>query len=143
TAENLKVMVGSAFPSESEKEVTSLSVRGRDLVTGLPQSIDITTEHVYEAIQESLMEVIMCIKMVLEKTPPELSGDIIEKGIVLTGGGAQLEGLERLVSQHTGVPAFIAEDPVSCVAKGAGKVLEHLDQLIPSLITRKRMAVMG
>lgn len=142
TAENLKVTVGSAYPSESEKEVKSLSIRGRDLMTGLPQSLEVTTDHVYKAIQESLFDLITCIKIVLEKTPPELSGDIIEKGIVLTGGGALMEGLDRLVSQQTGVPAYIADDPVACVAKGAGKVLEHLDVMIPSLITRKRMAAM-
>ncbi len=136
TAEALKVKVGSACP---QGEV-SMSIRGRDLVTGLPRSLEITTSHLSEAFEEPLEHIITCIKQVLEKTPPELAGDIINRGIVLTGGGALLHGLDDLISQETQVPAYIAEEPVGCVARGTGKVLERLDQMIPSLITKRKVA---
>ncbi len=139
TAEALKVNVGSAFPEEEEK---SMSIRGRDLVTGLPRSLEVNSYQVYRAVEEPLFVIIQCIKQVLEKTPPELSGDIIDKGIVLTGGGSLLHGLDRLLSVPTGVPVFLAEDPIACVDKGTGKVLEHLDLLIPSLISKRRVAAL-
>lgn len=139
TAEALKVEVGSAFPEDEEK---TMSIRGRDLVTGLPRSLEVNTQQVYSAVEEPLFVIVQCIKQVLEKTPPELSGDIIDKGIVLTGGGAILQGMDRLISEQTGVPVFLAEDPIACVAIGTGKVLEHLDQLVPSLINKRRAAAL-
>lgn len=137
TAELLKVEVGSADP---KLDVKSMTIRGRNLVTGLPQSLEVDTNDVFQAIEEPIMDVVYCIKQVLERTPPELSGDVIDKGIIMTGGGALLRGLDTLVTRETGVPVFIAEDPIACVARGTGKVLEHLDILTPSLISRRRVA---
>ena len=136
TAESLKVNVGSAWPEEEKV----MSVRGRDLVTGLPRSLDVNTTHVYNAVEEPIMNIAAAIKQVLETTPPELAGDIIERGIVLTGGGAILHGLDKLISQRPMVPVYVAEDPIACVAKGTGQVLKHLDKLTPSLISKRRVA---
>jgi rod shape-determining protein MreB len=138
SAEALKVQIGSANPGSRSLK---MEVRGRDLVNGLPRSLEVTTEHISEAIGESLWIIIQGVRQVLEKTPPELAGDIINKGIVLTGGGSLLDGLYKTVSQQTGVPAFLAEDPVGSVAKGTGKALENLDRLLPTLITSRNMSI--
>lgn len=136
SAEMLKIKVGSAFPSEA---VRAMEVRGRDLVNGLPRSLEVTAEQIREAISEPLWVIIKGVRQVLERTPPELSGDIIEKGIILTGGGALLDGIHKLIADQTGVPVYLAEDPVGCVAKGTGKVLEHLDRFADTLITNRNM----
>lgn len=136
SAEILKIKIGSAFPSES---VRTMEVRGRDLVNGLPRSLEVTTEQIREAISEPLWVVIQGVRQVLERTPPELSGDIIEKGIILTGGGALLDGIHLLIAEQTGVPVYLAEDPIGCVAKGTGKALEHLDRFAETLITSRNM----
>jgi len=137
SAEEMKIEIGSAFPgSRSLKS----QIRGRDLVSGLPRSLEVTTEQIAEATREPLLSIIHGIRQVLETTPPELSGDIIEKGIVITGGGAMLDGIHKLIAQETGVPAYLADDPVGSVAMGTGKALEYLDRLEGSLISNKNMS---
>lgn len=136
SAELLKIQVGSAFPGETEH---AMEVRGRDLVNGLPRSMEVTTDQIREAISEPLWVIIQGVRQVLERTPPELSGDVIEKGIILTGGGALLNGIHLLIAEETGVPVFLAEDPIGCVAKGTGKALEHLDRFAGTLITNRNM----
>ncbi len=137
TAEDLKIAVSSAYPGNRN---VSKAIRGRDLVSGLPRSIEFSTSMLMEAIEEPLSQVIRCVRQVLEKTPPELAGDIISNGIFLTGGGALLDGLSQRITKETEVPTFLAEDPVSCVARGTGKTLELLDQLSESLISSKKVA---
>ena len=122
TAEEIKIKVGSAFPLGTELR---MQVRGRDLLAGLPKTIEITSEEIREALAETLAQVVDKVKAVLEHTPPELSSDIIERGITLTGGGALLRGLDRLLSLATGIPVYVAEDPLSCVAIGTGRALEE------------------
>ncbi len=122
TAEEIKLKVGSAYPLEQE---LTLAVRGRDLVAGLPKTIEISSVEIREALQEPVLAIVEKVKRVLEQTPPELSSDIIERGIVLTGGGALLRGLDRLLSAATGIPVYVAEDPLSCVAIGTGRALEE------------------
>jgi rod shape-determining protein MreB len=135
TAEELKINVGTAFPKERNE---SMEIRGRNLVTGLPKNIIITSEETYKAMEEPIQAVIDCIFHVLENTPPELSADISERGIVMTGGGSLLNGLDKLISERTQIPVHVAEDAISCVAVGTGMALEHLDKLEPSLITYKK-----
>ena len=137
TAEDLKIAVSSAYPGNRN---VSKAIRGRDLVSGLPRSIEFSTPMLMEAIEEPLSQIIRCIRQVLEKTPPELAGDIISNGIFLTGGGALLDGLSQRITKETEVPTFLAEDPVSCVARGTGKTLELLDRLSESLISSKKVA---
>ena len=122
TAEEIKVKVGSAYPLEQE---LSLEVRGRDLVAGLPKTVQVTSVEVREALAEPVMAILEKVKRVLEQTPPELAADIIERGIVLTGGGALLRGFDRLLSAATNIPVYVAEDPLSCVAIGTGRALEE------------------
>lgn len=126
TAEEIKITVGSAFPKEQEQ---SMDIRGRDLVTGLPKTLKITSAEVMEALREPVNSIIESIKLTLEKTPPELAADIMDKGIMLTGGGALLDGLDSLVRQETGMPVRIADNPIDCVALGAGKVVEEIETL--------------
>ncbi|MBQ7090301.1 MAG: rod shape-determining protein [Clostridia bacterium] len=121
-AEEIKFEIGSAHPYDNEG---SMSVRGRDLITGLPKNIDISAAHIREALAESIQVVIDAIKQTLEDTPPELAADIIDHGITLTGGGAMLRGLDVLINKVTGMPVHIAEDPLDCVALGTGKSLEN------------------
>jgi len=122
TAEEIKFEIGSAHPYDNEG---TMSVRGRDLVTGLPKNIDISAAHIREALAESVQVVIDAIKQTLEDTPPELAADIIDHGITLTGGGAMLRGLDVLINKVTGMPVHIAENPLDCVALGTGKSLEN------------------
>lgn len=137
TAEALKIQVGTAFPGKRDLE---MEVRGRDMISGLPRSFMVRTGHVNEAIQEQLDDVIHCVRYILERTPPELSGDIIDHGIILTGGGAMLDGLDRLLAAETGVPVHLAEDPVACVAKGTGRALEQLEKMAHTLISPRKLA---
>jgi rod shape-determining protein MreB len=123
TAEEIKKKIGTVY-SGTKKE--KMEVKGRDLVTGLPHTITITSEEIEEALRESVYEIIRTAKLVLEQTPPELSADIIDKGIVITGGGAMLDGFDRLLSKELKVPVFIAESPLTCVAEGTGVMLENL-----------------
>ena len=126
TAENIKLEIGSAYPLEEER---TMDVKGRNLLNGLPENLTITSEEVREALAEPLEKVIEAIKITLERTPPELAADIITEGIMLTGGGALLRGLDILVHNETGMPVKIAESPLDCVAQGTGKVLENSDEL--------------
>ncbi|HEX6990136.1 MAG TPA: rod shape-determining protein, partial [Bacillota bacterium] len=126
TAEELKVQIGTAFPKRRNDE---WEIRGRDLVSGLPRNLTMTSVQVYEAMREPLAEIVAAVKSVLEQTPPELASDIIDKGIVLTGGGALLRDLDVLLSQETGVPVHVAERPLDCVALGTGVALMSLDRL--------------
>lgn len=123
TAEEIKIVIGSADPLG--KELTT-EIKGRDLINGLPKTIKITSEEVREALEEPVSAIVDAVKSVLERTPPELASDIIDRGIVMTGGGSLLRGLDKLLSKVTGIPVTIAEDPMSCVAIGTGKYLEIL-----------------
>jgi len=126
TAEQIKIEIGSAFPLEEELE---MEIKGRNLVDGLPKNIIVHSEEVREALQECLARITDAIKETLEKTAPELSADIIDNGIMLSGGGALLRGLDKLVQSETGIDVHIAENPLDCVAMGAGAVLDHFNQL--------------
>lgn len=128
SAEELKIHIGTAHLA-TQKERREMDVRGRDLVTGLPKTVTVTSEEIFEAIQEPLWQVVGAVKEVLERTPPELAADLVDKGIVMTGGGSLLHGLDRLLSEETGLPVYVAEDPISCVARGTGKALSMLDTL--------------
>lgn len=123
TAEEIKIKIGSAFPLEQE---SMMDVRGRDLVAGLPRTVQVSSEEIREALSEPITQIVERVKSVLEQTPPELSADIIERGIWLTGGGALLRGLDKLLSTATDIPVYVAEDPLSCVAIGTGRALEEL-----------------
>ncbi|MQL53331.1 MreB/Mrl family cell shape determining protein [Desulfofundulus thermobenzoicus] len=127
SGEEIKMAVGSADPECSPRQ--EMEIRGRDLVSGLPRAEVITTYQVHEAIAENLEAVVGAVKEVLEHTPPELAADIVDKGIVLTGGGALLHGIDTLLSRETGVPVYLAEDPLSCVALGTGRALTMLNVL--------------
>lgn len=130
TAENIKMELGSAYKYSDVEE--SMEIKGRDLVTGLPKNIEINDVEVREALKEPVAAIIDSIKLTLEKTPPELASDIMDKGIMLTGGGALLRGLDNLINIETHMPVHIAEAPLDCVALGAGKALEHFDKLSKS-----------
>lgn len=127
TAEEVKIQVGSAdLASNKERKI---SVRGRDLISGLPKNIEISSSEIYSAMKEPIANIIDAIKFTLEKTPPELASDVMEQGIMLTGGGAMLDGLDRLIRKETGMPVHIAENPLDCVAIGTGRALEDIDIL--------------
>jgi rod shape-determining protein MreB len=134
TSEEIKVKIGTALP---EKEAKIMEIRGRDLISGLPRTIKISSNEVSEAIHDILGEIIHVIKAVLRDTPPELSADIIDKGMVMSGGGSLLRNIAERISQETGVPCFLAEDPLLCVAKGTGVVLENLDVYKKSIMSKK------
>lgn len=126
TAEEIKIKIGSAYPLEDEM---TLEIKGRDLVAGLPKTITITSEEIREALQEPLRAILETVKMSLEKTPPELSADLISHGIVMAGGGSLLRGMDKLISEETGLPVHIADDPMTAVACGTGKVLDEMNYL--------------
>ncbi|MDO8743339.1 MAG: rod shape-determining protein [Candidatus Azambacteria bacterium] len=134
TAERIKIEIGSALPV---KEELFIGVRGRDILTGLPRSITIGTNEIVEAIAERLKEITQAVKLVLSQTPPELSADIMDKGIILSGGTALLRNFDELVVKVTGVPAYVAEEPLFCVAKGAGLVLENLELYKRSIMAKR------
>lgn len=125
TAENIKKQIGSAFPLAEE---LTMEVKGRDAVTGLPRTLVMDSTEIREAIQPVLMEILEAVKHTLDQTPPELAADLVDRGIVLTGGGALLKGLPQFLSYHTKVPVILAENPIACVALGAGKYLEEMDK---------------
>ncbi len=126
TAEEIKKSIGSAFPG---MEVREIEVKGRNLAEGIPRSFTISSNEVLEALTEPLNQIVQSVKNALEQTPPELGADIAERGLVLTGGGALLKGLDRLLAEETGLPVMIAEDPLTCVARGSGKALEMIGKL--------------
>ena len=136
TAEQIKIQIGCAMPLMTEM---SMEVRGRDLTDGLPRNVTVTSVQIEEAIKESVGKIVEVVKLTLEKTPPELASDIMEKGIVLAGGGALIKNLDKLLSIETGMPVYIAEEPLDCVVRGTGKTLEDLERLKTVLInSRKR-----
>lgn len=126
TAENVKIAIGSAYPVENEAQ---MEIKGRNLLNGLPENITVTSDEIREALAEPLSHVIEAIKVTLEKTPPELAADIIDQGITLAGGGALIRGLDKLINKETGMPVYVAETPLDCVADGTGKVLEDIEKL--------------
>jgi len=130
TAEDVKIQIGTALPLERELQ---MEVRGRDLIAGLPRTIPITSSEVMEAIESPLQQLVAAVRLVLEQTPPELSSDIIDKGMVMSGGGALLRNIDKLLTQVTGVPCHVAENPLNCVALGTGLALEHFDFFKKSL----------
>ncbi|MBM3250778.1 MAG: rod shape-determining protein [Candidatus Nealsonbacteria bacterium] len=134
TAEEIKIKIGTALP---EKEERKIEIRGRDLISGLPQNIKVSSNEVSSAISDRLGEIVRVVKMVLRDTPPELSADIMDKGMVLSGGGSLLKNIDELIAQATGVPCFVAEDPLLCVAKGTGVVIENLDIYKKSIMSKK------
>jgi rod shape-determining protein MreB len=134
SAEEIKIKVGTALP---QREIRYLEIQGRDLILGLPRNIRISNNEVCEAISDVLAEIIQAAKAVLAETPPELSADIMNKGIIMAGGGSLLPKINELVAQNTGVPCFIAEEPLFCVAKGTGVVLEHLDEYKKVIMSKK------
>ncbi|MDD5602966.1 MAG: rod shape-determining protein [Eubacteriales bacterium] len=136
TAEDIKITIGAAYPRA--KEVT-YEMKGRNLITGLPKNITVTSTEITEAIKETVNAIVDAIKLTLEKTPPELAADIMERGIMLTGGGALLSGLDKLISEETGMPVYIAEKPLDCVVMGAGKVLEEIETLKKVLISPRKL----
>jgi rod shape-determining protein MreB len=136
TAEQIKITIGSASPGANKE---SMDIRGRDLVTGLPKTISITANEINNALSEPVNNIVEAIKVTLEKTPPELAADIMDRGIVMTGGGSLLTGLDKRVNSETGMPVHIAEEPMNCVAMGTGKVLEELDLLKRVLISPKKV----
>ena len=125
TAEKIKKKIGSAYPGS---EVLELEFKGRNLAEGIPRSFTLTSNEVLEALQEPLSGIVHAMKKALEQTPPELGADVAERGIVLTGGGALLRDIDRLIEQETGLPVIIAQDPLTCVARGGGRALELMDQ---------------
>ena len=126
TAEKIKIEIGSAYPVGEDAE---MEIKGRNLLTGLPENITISAAEIREALSEPLSHIVEAIKVTLERTPPELSADIIDSGIMLAGGGAYLRGLDKLINEETGIPVYIAERPLDCVVDGTGKLLENIEEL--------------
>ncbi|MFZ5975732.1 MAG: rod shape-determining protein MreB [Bacillota bacterium] len=131
TAENMKIQIGSAYP---RKEPVYINVTGRSLVAGLPKEITVSSDEMIEALEEPLQSILEVVHSILERTPPELSADIAENGICMTGGGSLLYGLDRLLSEHTKIPCYVAEDAISCVAIGTGKALQNLSLYASSAV---------
>ncbi|MGD6831905.1 rod shape-determining protein [Sutcliffiella halmapala] len=126
TAENIKISIATVFPGSRNE---SIDIRGRDMVSGLPQTITVSSEEIEEALRESVQVIVQAAKSVLERTPPELSSDIIDRGVILTGGGALLHGMDQLLAEELKVPVLVAEQPMNCVAIGTGIMLDHIDRL--------------
>ena len=135
TAEQIKMEIGCAMPLMTE---TLMEIRGRDLTDGLPRNVKVSSVQIEEAMRESISKIVEIVKITLEKTPPELASDIMEKGIVLAGGGALIKNLDKLLSLETGMPVYIAEDPLDCVVRGTGKTLEYLERLKSVLINARK-----
>ena len=125
TAERIKLEIGTAYPGN---EVREIEVRGRNLAEGIPRSFSLNSNEILEALQEPLSGIVGAVKVALEQTPPELGSDVATRGIYLTGGGALLRDIDRLIAEETGLPVHIADDPLTCVARGGGMVLEMLDK---------------
>jgi rod shape-determining protein MreB len=130
TAENIKIDIGSAYP---EKEDAGLDVKGRDLVSGLPKTVRITASEIRAALQEPVTSIVEAVRSTLERCPPELAADLIDCGIMLAGGGALLRGIDRLITEETGLPVFVADDPLKAVANGTGVVLQEMDSMARAL----------
>ncbi|MDC0598742.1 rod shape-determining protein, partial [Gammaproteobacteria bacterium] len=132
TAERIKKEIGCAFPST---EIREIDVRGRNLAEGVPRSFTLNGDEILEALQEPLSSIVQAVKSALEQSPPELASDIAESGLVLTGGGALLRDLDKLLSEETGLPVIVADDPLSCVARGGGKAMDLMDAYDIDLLT--------
>src|SRR3954464_8557879 len=132
TAEDIKIAIASAYPGDWDEQRVTL--RGRDLLTGLPRSVEVNAEQIRDALEESTQQIVDTIKDTIEETPPELVADIMDQGIVLAGGGALLQGLDRRVSEATQMPVHVADDPLTCVARGTGRALEDLDAMERTLV---------
>ncbi|ABZ85260.1 cell shape determining protein, mreb/mrl family [Heliomicrobium modesticaldum Ice1] len=139
TSEEIKIRLGSAYLDRAEELLEAIDVRGRDLVSGLPKTVAVTADEIQKALSEPVAAIIDAIKVCLEKTPPELAADLMEHGIVMAGGGSLLRGLDRLVSLQTGMPVYLADEPLSAVALGTGRVLENIPALKRVLIPQKRL----
>lgn len=126
TAEEIKLTAGTAYPPETE---STMEVKGRDLVAGLPKTLTVTSEEVREALQEPITAIVDAIRITLEKCPPELSADLVDRGMIMAGGGSLLKGIDKLVAEQTGLPVHVADDPLSAVAEGTGVVLSELNFL--------------
>ena len=126
TAEMIKVEIGSAYPLEEEK---TLEIKGRDIVAGLPKTLTITSEEIRDALKEPVSQIVDAVRTTLDKCEPELAADLVDRGLVLSGGSSQLRGLDKLLAQQTGLPVTLAEDPLSAVAEGTGVVMNELDFL--------------
>ncbi len=135
SAEEIKIAIGSAFPGREENAV---DVRGRDLVSGLPRTVRMTSAEIREAMAEPVQQIVDAVKQTLERTPPELAADIVDRGIILVGGGALLRGMDRLLAEETGMPVSLTEDPLAAVVMGTGKALEEIEVLKRVLIAPKR-----
>jgi len=135
TAEEIKKQIGCAVPLMTEE---TMQVRGRDLITGLPQTLTVTSSQIYEAMHDSIQKIVDVVKQTLERTPPELASDIMERGIIIAGGGALIKGLDTLLAKETEMPVYIAENPLECVARGAEKTLEDLEKLRDVLMNSRR-----
>ena len=136
TAEDIKIKIGSAYAVEKE---TTMEVKGRDLVAGLPKTLTITSQEVREAMAEPVQVIVESIRITLERCPPELSADLVERGIVLAGGGALLRGLDKMLAEETGLPVHVAEDPLSAVAEGTGKVLQEFEYMKRAAESERRL----
>jgi rod shape-determining protein MreB and related proteins len=136
TAEDIKIKIGSAMYLDDDEKL-SMKIRGRDMISGLPRSIEVNSDDVTEALQNELQGIIAAVKSVLFKTPPELSADVMDKGMVLTGGSSLLRNISELLTQATGVPAYVADDSLLCVAKGTGVALDNLDSYKRSILSTK------
>ncbi len=141
TAEEIKMTLGTAYFSEnsSRSKDDTIEIRGRDIINGLPKTIEITAEEIQEALAEPINDIIRSVKSTLEATPPELSADIMDRGIVMGGGGSLLTGLDELLAKETGMPVYLSDNPLDCVVAGTGKVLEELNDLKSVLTTPKRL----
>jgi rod shape-determining protein MreB len=136
TAEDVKIQIGSAYPMKDEQTV---EVRGRDLVSGLPRTVRMTSSEVREALAEPVAQIVEAVKQTLERTPPELAADIVDRGIIMVGGGSLLRGIDRLISEETGMPVTLTDDPLSAVALGTGRALEEIETLRRVLITSRKL----
>lgn len=140
TAEEVKITIGCAY-LDDDIEIRTKEIRGRDLISGLPKTVEVNSEQVLSALSEPVSIIVEAIKYTLEKTPPELAADIMEAGIVLAGGGALLRGLDKLVASETGMPVHVADEPLNCVAVGTGAALEHIDSLKGVLISSQKLSM--
>jgi rod shape-determining protein MreB len=129
-AEEIKVTIGSAYPLREEK---SIDVKGRDSVAGLPKTIHISSQEIREALLETLQAIVETVREALERCPPELSADLVDRGMILAGGGALIRGLDKFISDQTGLPVLVADDPLTAVARGTGKILQDLQWLIKDI----------
>jgi rod shape-determining protein MreB len=133
TAEEIKITIGSAYPTGEE---STIEVKGRDLVAGLPKTLTVTSEEIRDALQEPVSAIVDAVRITLEKCPPELAADLVDRGLVLAGGGALLRGLDKLIASQTGLPVTVADDPLSAVAEGTGVVLNELNFIAKSKLGR-------